>query len=69
MGKTKFQQLGFFLPDEIADILIANNSQILLKSKFTVEYKVVDYFGKGGDKMLTAAHKFIDLKSFCKSKI
>ena len=68
LEKTRFGQLGFFLPDELAYILQENNSEILLKSKFTAEYKMVDFMGKGGEKAVIAAQKFIDFKSICNKK-
>lgn len=36
------------MPDEIANILLDNDSELLLKSKFQEEYKIVDIFSKGG---------------------
>lgn len=38
----RFKQLGFFLPDEVAEILSACNSELLLKSNLQQEYKLLD---------------------------
>jgi hypothetical protein len=69
LARTKFEQLGFFMPDEVAQILLANNSELLLKSKFQAEYKMVEYCSQGGEKLVHAAQKVIDAGTFCNSKL
>lgn len=57
------------MPDEIAEILLANQAEILLKSKFQIEYTVVDFCSKGGEKVVNAAQKLVDIGSLFSNKL
>jgi len=57
------------LPDEIANILLANDSELLLKSKLNSEYKFVDYCSQGGEKVVRATQKIVEVSSVCNKKI
>ena len=57
--KTKFEELGFFLPDEVADFLLASNSEIILQSKLQHEYKLVSACSIGGEKVLGVTRKIV----------
>jgi hypothetical protein len=61
--------LGFFIPDEVAQILLANDAEILLKSKFQTEYKAVDFLSYGGEKLLNVAQKIVEVGSIGNEKI
>lgn len=61
--------LGFFIPDEVAQILLVNDAEILLKSKFQTEYKAVDFLSYGGEKLLNVAQKIVEVGSIGNEKI
>lgn len=57
------------MPDEIANILLANDSELLLKSKFNSEYKFIDYCSQGGEKVVRATQKVVEVGSIFNKKI
>ena len=49
--------------------MLANDSELLLKSKLNSEYKFVDYCSQGGEKVVRVTQKIMEVGSIYNKKI